>query len=463
MDEILGKLKRILEKVCSFFDSIYFPISFTIIELLCYYLGLDIAIIAIVSLYIPNCTPQYYFQPGDYITCIIFAALPVLIVIIKAIKNLIDRKIEFDGFFYSCLVFGAALLFNGLFTSEYTPLDTMFGVFMVLFFVVFLFAILPQVSLDEKSLNKLSKQVLIYLAVPLIEMFVFYIQYLACGDISTERLDISLGWGNRNTLGMLFVVLFPFILYLIKHGENKKIKALCYSLGIVVLFAIVITFSRQSYLFIFCLVTGFLIYEYCTSKKVEKKRNLIILCSWCGGLFLLGSIAILGGFLNSFGAGSIDARYLLWLDATKSANKNPILGSGFFFLGSDPVIQLNSVMPYCCHNSLFEMLGACGLFGLGAYIVYRIFSFKKALKDITVERAYPFLACALIVLMSLIDIHLFDFFGSGIYVILLAMSMPKTSASNQINELPMTTVNAEKENTIEKKDCDECVGVNENE
>lgn len=497
MQKFLINIKKVIGKICGFFDSIYFPISFCAIELLCYYLGLDIAIIAIVSLslsfvflfkkelncvlilflfmssmislknspaslYIPNCNPGYYFQPGIYITCIIFVVLPALIVIVKAIKNLKDKKIEFDGFFYSCLIFGAALLFNGLFTSDYTLLDSMFGLFMFFFFVILLFAILPQVSINEKTLNKLSKQVLIYLAVPLIELIVFYICYLASGDLTEERLDIALGWGNRNTLGMLFVVLFPFILYLAKRGENKKIKMFSHCFGIVVLLAIVFTFSRQSYLFIFCLITGFLIHQYCGAKATEKNKNLIVLCCWGGVLFILGFVAFFGGFLKSFGAGSIDARYLLWIDSINSVNKNPILGSGFFFIGYDPVVQLNSVMPYCCHNTLFEMLGACGLFGFGAYIVYRILSVRKIIKDITVERMYPFLACGLIVLMSLIDIHLFDFFGSGIYVILLAMSLPKASTRNQINELS-TAGSGKSENTADKKVLDECLSGNENE
>ena len=348
-------------------------------------------------------------------------------------------------------------MFNGLFTNSYNPLDSMFGLFMFFFFVVLFFAILAQIKINRDSLLKTSKQVAIYLAVPLIELFVYYIKYLISGNVPEGRLDISLGWGNRNTLGMLFVVLYPFILYLVKHGENRITNLSSLIFAAVLLGGIIITFSRQSYLFVFVLITGFLIYQFCTSKENEKKRNLIILCGWSGGLFVLGLAAFFAGFIGVFGSDSVDARFLLWIDATESVNRHPILGGGFFFIGYDPVVQLNSIMPYCCHNTLFEMLGACGLFGFGAYIVYRVLSVKKILNDLTIEKMYPFMACALIVLMSLLDIHLFDFFGSGLYVILLAMSMSKLSSklSSKETQINSTEVQNEDQSINEKQNLNE--------
>ena len=454
-------IKNIIAKISDFFDTPFFSLALVVIELGCYFLSLDLAIIIILSLCISfaflfkhnlNCTlalflflssmislknspsgdsngvqSLYYFQPQIYITCIVFASIPVLITIIKAVENLITKKVPFSPFIISALTFGLVVLMNGCFRNEYNPLDLMFGLFMFFFFVVLLIAIVPYVFIDKDSLLTISRQVSIYLLVPIVEIFVYYLGFIINGNLITTRLDVFVGWGNRNTLGMLFTVMLPFIFYLIKKEESKIFKSLAISLLVIVLSCIALCFSIQAYIFVFFLLVIYLFFLFKTSENKNKKIFGIA----SGLLLFVGFSLFFAGYLTGkidvFGFSSTKSRFDLWTDALDSFANFPMFGGGFFFLGGDPEIELYSIMPYCCHNTFFELLGACGLFGLIAYAFYRFASFKRIFSDLTIEKFYPFLALCLIILMSLFDIHLFDFFGSALYTVLLCLSMAKTS------------------------------------
>lgn len=478
MNKVVEKLKVGIAKVSDFFDTIYFAIALAAIELISYYLGLDLLIIIVVSLCISFAfllkknlnsslvlflflssmisfknspaneadgnNAAYYFQPQVYITCIIFAAIPVTIIIVRAIMNIVQKKVRIDAFFISTVALGVFFLTNGLFSNKYIALDTMFGAFMFFFFVVLLFAVIPYVSIHRESLKLISKQVAIYLTVPLIEMIGFYIELLGPGVSLKTRSDVFIGWGNRNTLGMIFAVTLQFLLYLIHFEENKKLKIveICYAL--LVVGAIVATTSRQAYLFTFLLFTGYLVYRLSTSTGSAKKKLRFIVIFWVGLIFLGIIIGQAIGMLDLLSLNSISSRLYLWEDAYRAFGKNPIFGSGFFFIGGDPEIQLSLIMPYCCHNTILELLGACGFFGVVFYLMHRLIGLKKIFSDLTEEKVYPFMALAMIVLMSLLDIHLFDFFGSALYTILLAFSLSKSSEEDEkLVVIPEHEVNQE--------------------
>lgn len=455
-------------KISSFFDTSYFAMMLAGIELLCYYLGLDLVVIVVISLVTSfaflfkknlNCllviflfmstmislknspanedlfsNSGYYFQPGVYITCIVFAAIPVGIVIFTAIKNFVQKKISFDKVALSTILVGIAFLLSGSFSKTYNPLNTMFGGFMFFFFVVLFFAVIPYVNIDKNSISIVSKQVAIFLLVPLVEMIVYYIVYFAQGNEFDYRLYILLGWGNRNTLGMLFTVTLPFLLFLIKYETKKGYKALFGILAVLSITGTVFTFSRQAYLFMFVLITFYLGILLYTANNLTRNKYKRLLFFWCVGIAGLLLACEISGFFESIGMNGVSySRIGLWLDAVKAFKENMFFGEGFFYNGGDPKVQLASIMPYCCHNTLFQMIGSCGLIGIVTYVFYRIATIKKVMSGITVEKSYPAMACAIIILMSLIDIHLFDLFGSGLYVILLAMSMAKNNLSENNN------------------------------
>lgn len=458
MDKFKSISRMILDKILNFIDTPWFAVFLAAIELVSYYLSLDLLIIIVISIFLSilflfkkkvnsilvlflfmasmisvNNSPandavesnnQFYFQPSVCIICAVFIVIPVIFCIIRAIKNFFSHKIKIDLFFWSLISLSVAFLINGFFANDYNPLNLMFGAFMVFFFCILFFSVLPDVEIDEESVLLISKQVAIYSIVPLVEFFVFYIRFFETGAVFDYRLFVFLGWGNRNTIAMLLNVCFCFVLFLIKFEKKMYLKIVDCVLLFAILLGIIMSFSRQAFIALFAILV---IYGLSIILKAKGKKRTILIVTLSSFIFAcLTSFLILyfTGILDSFGLSlKSDARVELWESAIKGFASCPIFGRGFFFVGSDPQIQLSNIMPFCCHNSILEMLGACGLIGGLSYILYRIFSFKLFAKNYNEQKLYFGLAVLMILIMSLFDIHLFDLFGTAIYSILLAMAV----------------------------------------
>ena len=469
MTKFFSKIKSAISFLCDFIDTPYFALILVCIELFSHYFGLDLLIICVISFCLTfvfvfkknlNCTlmifffmssmislknspantnpdsnSYFYFQPAVYITCIIFASIPVIAITLKAIKNIVNKRISLNAFFISTLVLGLFFLTNGLFRDSYNPLDAMFGVFMFFFFVILPIATVPFLSLDKKSLVTISTQIGIYLLVPILELFSLYIKFLASGAVLTDRENILfLGWGNRNTLGMLFTISLPFVLFLTQEQKSKKFEFVSCLLLFTLIVSVALTFSRQAYLFSGLFVVFYFFYLLLKNKRNQIKQHIIIVKAF--GLFFI-VFFLLEGF-NAFEILSdfafSNGRMELWTKSVEAFLTYPFFGGGFFFYGGDEVVGLYSIMPCSAHNSLFEVLGACGAFGLLAYLTYRFFSIKSIYSNYSKEKFTILCSFTLFLLISLLDIHLFDFFGTCIYSVLLAMLVSKKkSAKEELN------------------------------
>lgn len=467
MNEIKNKARKIIDSISKFMDTMYFALALVGLELFCYYLELDLLIIIVVSLTVtfallfkkdlnclffiflimssmislgnsPGNSPlksYYYFEPGVYITCIFAAAIPVIIATVKGIKNIVKGNFKSPALLITIFALCIALFVNGIFSELYEPLDALFGIFMVFFFGIFFIAIAPQMKINKETIIGISRQITIYALVPIIELSVYYLLTFFEGMNFESRTLIFLGWGNRNTIGLLFLLCFCFIIALINLETIKPFKIASYVIGVLTILGCIFSFSRQAYVCGGVLTIAYLVYSLIRSngkKKIIYIASLatVSVCAIVGVIVL----CVKGYFqellldnLISFGDGRIN----LWSKAFDTFKANPIFGGGFYYLGGDPKVQLDNIMPLCCHNTILQMLSACGLVGLAAYLVYRFMTVKIMIKNFDSYKLYPVLGVAVILITSLLDIHLFDLFGSSFYVILLAMAV---SSKSEINE-----------------------------
>lgn len=462
--------RKIIDRISAFMDSIWFAVVLGLIELLSYYLGLDLIIILCVSFFLSfallfkknlscllplflfmssmvslknspgNVENQngFYFSSLIYVPCIIAVAIPVCIVLYFAIFNLIKKKIDFNTLLISILILGVAFLANGLFCDSYIFLDFVFGFFMFFFFLLLFLAILPRITVDEKSLKTIARQIEIYSFVIIAELLVFYINFFIEGNKIDSRLIIFLGWGNRNTIGMLLSICFCFLFYLVKKEDDKKFKILAIVGFILTSIGIIMSFSRQVYLSVAALITFYLLYGIIKKKGNNRKKYIAFFSAWCVlGISFVATCFYLGYFsvLTKENINLIsDGRISLWKEALTAFTECPIFGKGFYFLGGDPKVQLDNVMPLCCHNTILEILGACGIFGFLSYALYRIMTIKEIVKNFNNDKLCAICGLFMILFMSLLDIHIFDLLGTCIYIVLLCMCLSKnTSVQSETN------------------------------
>ena len=137
------------------------------------------------------------------------------------------------------------------------------------------------------------------------------------------------------------------------------------------------------------------------------------------GIFAFLKCLNVGFFSNDE---TIDSgRFQLWKESLIIAFKNPFFGGGFFVEGGLAPANLSSVLPSFSHNTFVQMISSCGIFGFLSYVFYRIATFNAIRKNYKKERWYVLISLLLFLLLSLLDIHLFNLLGTAIYIMLFSM------------------------------------------
>ncbi|MDE6850556.1 MAG: hypothetical protein K2J54_04435, partial [Clostridia bacterium] len=101
---------------------------------------------------------------------------------------------------------------------------------------------------------------------------------------------------------------------------------------------------------------------------------------------------------------------------------------GFFTPG-----DLSHSIPRMCHNTVFQLLSSCGLVGLAVYVFHRVQTVISFINNVTAERTLIALTMCVLLLMSLLDNHLFYFITTIQYSILLSL-LAVTEKKKQVNK-----------------------------
>lgn len=459
---------KLTKAVTQWMNTPYYSLVLLVLTLVSHYFGLDVFLIGLISLLITvnylfqknmNCmlvtflfmctmisiqnSPgnrihgidvSYYFEPRIYLPIIVFVAIPAVSATYRAIANIVEGKTKVDGIFITSLVLGIAFLTNGVFSKDYTPLNLMFGSFMFFFFFVLFIATRPHVSVDESTLKGISYQVLIFALLPIGETVVNYIANYANGMEMTSRPDIFLGWGNKNTVGMLLDISIPFVLSLLRFEKRISVKIVTHAVFVMIIATVILTFSRQTYLAAILFLIAYTVSMGIVKHGGVRARYFVYGAAWITFVAVLLFIGEINGFFAKIGFDMSDnGRFPLYKMAIESFLSNKAFGKGFFFIGPDNFVGLDSIMPLACHDTILEMMGACGWFGIAAYSIYRLVSFKEIADGINNYNLYPFLSTIIFLAMSLVDIHLFDLLGTAVYIMLLSLSLSGKTINDKRN------------------------------
>ena len=101
--------------------------------------------------------------------------------------------------------------------------------------------------------------------------------------------------------------------------------------------------------------------------------------------------------------------------------KFPVFGVGFStdILYAAEFVGLNGLIPLMFHNTIAQILSACGTVGITAYIYHRFQTVRCFIKNRTTERTFLALSLLAFVFINLFDNHIFYFFPTMIYSVLV--------------------------------------------
>lgn len=474
MGTLFGKIKRskALDIVKNVISSKFFPFSTAAVFLACYYLGWDIVAIyylgivtVLILLLLEDISPlicqllflnlfvslknveagcadgySYYSQPAIIAQMAVFAVLAISALAYRLILCCVKKKFRITPVFIGICALSVAFILNGFGSEFSTPKNLLFGFIMSALILGLFAAIKDNIVTDKNFFERIAYGFIALSALLLVELIVAYATYdNLFVDGVIYRGALFFGWGGYNTYGLLITMCLPSAVYLVGRSKHGYLFT-AYSL--LVFAASLLSCSRQA------MVVAALVYPVCLIILFVKGRYRIPNLCITAGAVAVGIVlicvfrekfveAVKAIFDNVFVNGELNGsgRWTIWKEALGYFKDYPVFGAGFYIRYS---YSMNAIfLPQTCHNTVLEIMAACGIFGLAAYLLHRVQTVISFFKNITVERTLIALTIAVLLLMSLLDMHIFNVFPTIIYACLLAalIKSEEKTTGNTVNSL----------------------------
>ncbi len=317
------------------------------------------------------------------------------------------------------IIFLIALCLNGILFNGFNQKNLLIGGLEgVGFFIIYLYF---TNSLSEKKVDfeYFCNCCVCADVVVIIELALTFTKVALTSEV-VSKFDIYLGWGVSNNIGVVFVLTIPALMYLAYLKQNGWRYLV---LSILTVIATFFTLSRASILCAICLFI--LCFFVVLFKAKYKVGNIVITVISLGIVVGVGYLirTSIPKLFNFFIQVKLDdrGRLLLWQKAFEFFKLSPIFGVGFTYddgslaeIGKNFFFGMNTY-----HNTIFQILASCGIFGLLAYLIHRFQTISLFLKKPTFERFFAGMIILGILVNSLLDNHIFYFYPMFYYVLAL--------------------------------------------
>lgn len=407
----------------------------TLIFLLCDDISPIIAVLLFMSILVSDhnttsiwasSTADFYFRTVNLVQIFIVIGIFASSAIYRTVRTIINKRFSLTPIFFSFCALALVMLLNGLFSKDYVTKNLLYGLIMALCFLGIFTVVKDNIVCDKSSFVKVAYGFFAFCVVIVIELIV---KYLTTENIyvdgSINRALITFGWGTWNTIGMFLVLCIPFIVYL---AGKEKYGFIFVVFSVVNFGAAIMSCSRQS------IIGAFLVYPVSLillfAKGKNRLKNASIFVTTIGAFlicFLFFNDRLIDYFIELFkqivvnGELSGSGRMQIWREALALFKSAPILGAGFYVELSAAHFSGLGFIPIMAHNTVMELLCACGIVGLIVYVSHRVITCVSYLKNITVERTYLVFGIAIFLIVCLFDNHIFNIFPTIIYSCLIAM------------------------------------------
>ncbi len=458
--KFFGKKITPLSVLRGVLSSKFFPFVTAAVVMACYYTGMEIitfyymaAVGILMLVFLDDLTPiislflfmnvmvsrqnspsvllggsDYYSGTAVKVQIFTLISVFVLAIFARIIFTGVKKQFKPTAIFYVLCAFAAALIMNGVMAEGYDIKNLAFGVFTAFMFLVIFALIKDNVKVDGKPFERIAWGFIALGILLIIELIVGYATFEGLiTDGKVNRAKLTFGWGFYNTMGTLLIFCVPSATYLAgKYKYGFPFALFAYVLFIAAFF----TLSRQA------MLGAITIYPVCLIILLVKGKNMIpnlivtaaavIATIICVGLYDDVVLKYLGDLFKALfdddgelnGSGRMEI-YKIALDNYKSA---PVFGTGFFadippaanFVGLD-------IIPARYHNTIMQVLAACGTFGIVTYGIHRIQTFVCYFKNVTMDRTFVALTVLSLLIISLVDNHMFNLLPTLVYSCLIGV------------------------------------------
>lgn len=371
----------------------------------------------------PDVNLNYYSTPSNLALIGVILGFVIIAIIVRFITVFKSKNCKPTPVLWGLCALGIAFLLSGAGKQDYSVFDFLYSIIMAAVYVGLFALITFNVKICEENYKKICFGFLALSILLITELLAVYIKngsdmLNSQGEIIKSNLVF--GWGIWNTMGMLLVVCIPAVVLLATKYEYGFLFVFY---ATIIAAAAILSLSRQA------MVGAIVVYPASLLLAVIKSKNrkltvitvvgitaicaIAVISKWGTILRLLGSIFdnLLDGNGNIAGNG----RMRLMNTAMQFFADNPLFGAGFFLnFSENDFTGLDFVPEFAC-NTLAEILAACGMVGIVAYLVHRVQTFVYFTQNPTFDKTYLALIIAGILITSLFDNHMFNILPNLIY------------------------------------------------
>lgn len=372
---------------------------------------------------------ERFFHPVTLTLLIVVGVAVIASLVFFLIRN---RKscnpLPQKGLWLGLSVLCVGMLFNGAFSANHEWMDQLYVLLFALAMLAVYFLFALYMRFDRTAVDYTMYCFLLAGILICAELICAYFTTVRIVDGSIDKGSVVLGWGIWTAIGGMLAFLMPVSFY---FAASHRRGWIAFGIGLVEYLCIFLSQSRGALLFgtlglALCMVCLLI-------KGKNRKQNRILILGMavlglCGVLVLWDKIFAVVQNFASMGLAD-NGRFEIWGIAWRNFLKYPVFGSGFYDSFVDPAFE-HSFDPYLYHNTVIQMLGACGLIGLAAYLWHRIETLRLVFRKPNACKTFLGIALLTFLLFNLLDVLFFKFYPSFFYALmLLCMEKSETAES----------------------------------
>lgn len=239
--------------------------------------------------------------------------------------------------------------------------------------------------------------------------------YLAEDVIVDGVIDltrIAAGWGNANNIGCMLAMMIPFAFGLARLRHRGWVFSL---LGIVMAVGVFFTCSRASILgAVFAGVSSFVVSLRSARRRRSNAIAAAVALTMVVAFVLIFHVPVLRLFRALVDKGMNPSfRDVIYREGWKQFLQYPVFGGGFYPLDYSifewsTLESFTAFYPARWHNTVIQLLASCGVVGLLAYGFHRVQTLKLFWQRRKSDMIFIGLSLVTMLLMSLLDCHMFN-------------------------------------------------------
>ena len=377
---------------------------------------------------------NYYVSSWRFPVLLVTAAVTLGFIVYFILKNKLYKGLSLKKtpLLLPLLIFSAALLLNGAFSSEWTYKNLIYaGAQIIAFLFVFLLIYQGLKNDTADSLGSyfayLSMLMTLVISAELIALYLTSDNIFIDGSIN--KVGIALGWGIWNLVGVSTFVLIPMNFY---GMAKNKYPWLYFAAATLAWLTSILTMSRNALIFsTLSYAACVLIFSFVGEKKKIFRIIVLIGLAFAAVFAAVFFDKIYSLFKDFFDRGLSDnGRYALWSSAFNNFLEAPIFGKGFY--GFNTAVDTFGPMPESAHNTLLQLLSAGGIVCFAAYAFYRFKTVIPFIKKPCLLKTMLGISVLAFIFGSLLDNFMFDIYPTFYMSAALAIAFKKHDEENAL-------------------------------